>query len=91
MAAIRWHPEAERVLELLADRHAQRIERAVDRLERFPLSGTPIEGIHQHFRRVLAGGGRTAWSVFYLYDPEGDQVTVVALGPPGVPTLPFVG
>lgn len=91
MAAIRWHPKAERVLELVANRQAARVERAVDRLERFPLSGTPIEGIHPLLRRVLAGGGRTAWSIFHLYEPESDQVTVVALGPPGVPVLPTVG
>ena len=69
------------------DRQAARVERALDRLERFPLSGTPIEGIHPRLRRVLAGGGRTAWSVFYTYDADRDHVIVVALGPPGVPVL----
>jgi plasmid stabilization system protein ParE len=91
MAEIRWHPKAERVLGLVADRQAARIERAVDRLERFPLSGTPIEAVHPRLRRVLAGGGRTAWIVFYVYDPDSDQVTVIALGPPGVPVLPIEG
>jgi mRNA-degrading endonuclease RelE of RelBE toxin-antitoxin system len=88
MAAIRWHPRAERVLEVIDDRQAARIERALDRVERFPLSGTPIEGIHPRLRRVLAGGGRTAWSIFYVYDADTDSVTVIALGPPGVPVLP---
>lgn len=91
MAAIRWHPRAERVLELLDDRQAARIERAVDRLERFPLIGTPIDDVYPHLRRVLAGGGRTAWSVFYLYEAQTDRVTVIALGPPGVPVLPTIG
>ncbi len=91
MAEIRWHPKAERVLDLVGDRQAGRIERAVDRLERFPMSGTPIEGIHPRLRRVLAGAGRTAWSVFYVYEPRSDQVTVIALGPPGVPVLPSIG
>jgi mRNA-degrading endonuclease RelE of RelBE toxin-antitoxin system len=88
MAAVRWHPKAEKVLELLDVPQARRIERAVDRLERFPLSGGPIEGVHPHLRRVLAGGGRTAWSIFYSYEPEDDRVTIVALGPPGIPVLP---
>jgi plasmid stabilization system protein ParE len=91
MAEIRWHPRAERVLGLVADRQAARIERAVDRLERFPLIGNPLEGVHPRLRRVLAGGGRTAWSIFYVYQAESDQVTIIALGPPGVPVLPTVG
>lgn len=88
MARIRWHPQAERVLDAVDDRLAARIVRAVDRLERFPLSGTPIEGIHPHLRRILAGSGRAAWSIFYVHDADHDLVTVIVLGPPGVPVLP---
>jgi hypothetical protein len=91
MAAIRWHPKPETVLRQLDDRQATRILRAVDRLERFPLSGAPIEGVHPQLRRAPAGGGRTAWSIFYAYDPAEDRVSVVALGPPGVPVLPRAG
>jgi mRNA-degrading endonuclease RelE of RelBE toxin-antitoxin system len=87
MARIRWHPRAERVVQLLDDRQATRIVRAIDRLERFPRSGTPIERIHPNLRRILAGAGRAVWSVFYTYDAERDQVTIIALGPPGVPVV----
>jgi mRNA-degrading endonuclease RelE of RelBE toxin-antitoxin system len=91
MAEIRWHPRARRILQSIDERQAVRIERALERVERFPFRGTPIEGIRPRLRRVLAGGGRTAWSVFYEYEPEHDQVTVIALGPPGLPVLPEIG
>ena len=42
-------------------------------------------------RRILGGGGRTAWSVFYVRDAGADQVTIVGLSPPGVPVVPLVG
>jgi hypothetical protein len=58
---------------------------------RFPLSGSPVEGIVPGLRRILAGGGRTAWSVCSLYDAQNDTVTVMALGPPGVPVLSVTG
>jgi plasmid stabilization system protein ParE len=88
MAKIRWHPRAEDVLHLLDERQAVRIGRAVDRLERFPRSGSAVSGVHPNLRGLLAGGGRTAWSVFYTYEAGIDAVTIVALGPPGLPVLP---
>lgn len=87
MAEIRWHPRARRVLAVLDDRRLERLERAVDRIGRFPRSGTPMEGVNPHLRRVLAGAGRTAWSVSYTYEATQDRVIVIALGPPGVPVL----
>src|SRR5215472_7904875 len=87
VAEIHWHPGAKHVLDLLDYREAARVERAVDRLERFPLSGTPIEGCGPGMRRALAAGGRAAWSIFYQYAATSDELTVVALGPPGVPVL----
>jgi hypothetical protein len=91
VAEIRWHPRAKYVLDLLDYREAARVERAVDRLERFTLCGTPIESGGVGLRRALAGGGRVAWSIFYQYAAERDELTVIALGPPGVPVVPLAG
>ena len=42
-------------------------------------------------RGALPAGGRVAWSIFYQYAATTDELTVIALGPPGVPVLPFIG
>jgi plasmid stabilization system protein ParE len=83
MASVVVAPTAQRNLESLIETHSlprstrERVHRALEPLQEFPLLGAPLEGKWAGFRFIL---GPWRWMlVVYRYDQALDRVAVVTI------------